>query len=176
MVKMYKLVVNEDEARWYDIRFTDKDVAVKAVKEAMRQMSQNGYQELDCLEYCEPSCGSGVFIDSLLDYDRWIHVEGYELSKTICQWLGEKYDSRHRVDISNEDFLLTSTDEKYDVIIGSPPKHLITQFINHALKKLYSNSSILCFVLPIDVDTSKWRVVKEFTNVSDKSKTTLFST
>lgn len=65
---------------------------------------------LDC-RVLEPSCGKGVFLHSLLE--RGYHnLTAYEIDKQI----EVEYDF-----VKYESFVSSSTDEKFDVVIGNPP-------------------------------------------------------
>lgn len=59
----------------------------------------------------EPSCGLGVFLDSLTK-SGFINLDAYEIDKT----LKTKYDC-----IKYKSFISASIEKKYDVIIGNPP-------------------------------------------------------
>ena len=59
----------------------------------------------------EPSCGKGVFLDSLQKYS-FTNLSAYEIDTTL--------DTKHSF-IKYESFLSVPTSEKYDVIIGNPP-------------------------------------------------------
>ena len=78
----------------------------------------------------EPSCGKGVFLDSLLK-QGFHSLSAYEIDEE----LGRQYDF-----IQYKSFLSVPTTEKYDVVIGNPP-YIRWKNIEPELKKeLESNT------------------------------------
>lgn len=60
---------------------------------------------------CEPSCGKGAFLSSLLKHG-YNNITAYEIDKTLeIPYNFVKFES----------FLSVPTSEKYDVVIGNPP-------------------------------------------------------
>lgn len=86
----------------------------------------------------EPSCGKGVFLDSLFN-DGFSNVNAYEIDET----LGKKYEC-----IKFKSFLSVPISESYDVIIGNPPyirwkniePELKSELENNELWNKYFNS------------------------------------
>lgn len=67
----------------------------------------------------EPSFGTGVFVDLLLE-KRYTRIFGYELDNALFQNLLTAYDT-NKVVLRQGDFLASPRAEKFDVIIGNPP-------------------------------------------------------
>lgn len=59
----------------------------------------------------EPSCGKGVFLDSLSD-NKFIHLSAYEIDKTLI--------TNHKF-VKYESFISSPVNETFDVVIGNPP-------------------------------------------------------
>lgn len=86
----------------------------------------------------EPSCGTGVFIDSLKNHG-FSSITAFEIDSKIV-------NPKHRV--INQSFVSGKPDEKYDVIIGNPPyirwknleKELKNELEQSDLWKKYCNS------------------------------------
>lgn len=64
----------------------------------------------DC-DVLEPSCGKGVFLDSLQE-QHFINLSAYEIDSTL--------KTNHNF-VIYKSFLSVPTSEKYDVVIGNPP-------------------------------------------------------
>lgn len=77
----------------------------------------------------EPSCGRGVFIDSLIKHD-FNNISAYEIDKS----LGTKYNF-----VKFLSFLSVPTTKKYEVIIGNPP-YIRWKNIEPELKKELENN------------------------------------
>ena len=135
------------------IKPTPKKIAKEAVELTYHLLTENGYQELENLSRLEPCCGNGVFIDALIDYFAGVEVdiEAFEINDKVNKFLERKYSGVSCVDICNEDYLLSSTEDKYDVIVGGLPfeDEIIDKFIKHSLMKCYL---ICCFVVPINYE------------------------
>ncbi|HCA5148155.1 TPA: N-6 DNA methylase, partial [Acinetobacter baumannii] len=75
----------------------------------------------------EPSCGDGVFIDSLLESlnrnDSNFNIDLVEINNLVAQKLREKYLNNSNISIHNEDFLdyQLICNKRYSLIIGNPP-------------------------------------------------------
>lgn len=91
----------------------------------------------DC-KILEPSCGKGVFLESLSKYG-FVNLNAYEIDKS----LKSNYDF-----VKYKSFLSVPTTEKYSVVIGNPPyirwknleKELKLELENNSLWKKYFNS------------------------------------
>ena len=77
----------------------------------------------------EPSCGDGVFLDSLKQLgmiNQVVSVDAVEIEPVEAQKVQKNYSDYHNVHVLNEDFLefysRTINDMKqYDLILGNPP-------------------------------------------------------
>ena len=122
------------------------------------------------ISVCEPSCGSLEFITN----DNFNKIQAknivcYELNKFIYDSI--LYLQNDNIKIINNDYLTSSVNDKYDLIIGNPPyfvtknklyneyytgrPNIYIQFIIHSLLKLNTNG-ILCFVIPLTLLSSKY--------------------
>ena len=159
--KKYKtLMLNEigitkEEMKEFGIFFTPEPI----VKQCFKSLNELGLTSFNTI--CEPSAGFGVFIDHVLKSCN--NVTAYELNTNIFSQLEDKYKHISHVRLINDDYLNSSTDEKFDLIIGNPPyfitsdkrykeyftgrTNIFVQFIVHSLLKL-STDGVLCFVIP----------------------------
>jgi len=141
------LTLSRQEMKEYGIFFTPEDIV-------------NKYMNLNNLiNILEPSCGNGVFIDKLISFS----LTAYELNDKVYSSIENKYKKHKNITIYHEDYLKSSTNDKYDLIIGNPPyfvtknkqykeyytgrPNIFIQFIIHSLLKL-NDDGILCFVIP----------------------------
>ena len=79
---------------------------------------------LECesgMEVLEPCAGQGVFIDEVLKECRECKITAYELNEESTKNLTQKYSSHKNINISNDDFLLLITGNRYDRVIANPP-------------------------------------------------------
>ena len=92
-----------------------------------------------------------------------INIIAYEIYDKIYDYVCNKFKNNKNINIINQDYLTTSINEKYDLIIGNPPyfvtknniynnyykgrPNIFIQFIIHSLLKL-NNNGVLCFVIP----------------------------
>lgn len=79
---------------------------------------------LECesgMEVLEPCAGEGVFIDEVLMDCRECKITAYELNEESANYLTQKYSSHKNITITNDDFLLLITGDRYDRVIANPP-------------------------------------------------------
>lgn len=76
----------------------------------------------------EPSCGDGVFIDSMHEKNLLEEVSVFtavELDSREAEKVRKKYKSKKNVEVINDDFFnfynQNSEDNQYDLILGNPP-------------------------------------------------------
>lgn len=76
----------------------------------------------------EPSCGDGVFLDSLQKANMLSSVGelvAVEIEKEEAGKVAKKYECEHNVRVLQKDFFdfykETTPDDKYDLIVGNPP-------------------------------------------------------
>lgn len=76
----------------------------------------------------EPSCGDGVFLDSLQKANMLSSVGelvAVEIEKEEADKVAKKYECEHNVRVLQKDFFdfykETTPDDKYDLIVGNPP-------------------------------------------------------
>lgn len=71
----------------------------------------------------EPSCGSGNFIDEIINKGINCKIDAIDNDKTIIPQLHQKYKGKD-VNIYDCDFLKFKTEKLYDFVIGNPPFNL----------------------------------------------------
>jgi adenine-specific DNA-methyltransferase len=127
----------------------------------------------------EPSCGTGQFIEKILEKNKKANIDGIELDKNIYDTIKTKFNKK--VNLINTDFLLHDFKEKkYKLIIGNPPYfeidkknntydniiqkyddvltgriNIYTLFIRKAID-LLEDDGILLYVIPTSLLTSKY--------------------
>jgi hypothetical protein len=132
------------------------------------------YTTLEYKRILEPSCGTGQFIDLLLNYPDSSLV-CIEKDKSLYLELIKTYKYRYestKLEIINMDFLKYDKDG-FDIIIGNPPYvelndydkleykssnitgryNIYGIFVEHAIK-LLRNNGLLCFILPPSLMTA----------------------
>ena len=118
----------------------------------------------------EPSCGSCEIIHTINKYFNNINIHGIEKNDTIYESIRNIEFCRRNnntITLEQNDFLLTDTNRKYDLIIGNPPFFVLKKddvdkkyfslfegrpnifilFIIHSLSLLNDNG-VIAFVLP----------------------------
>jgi len=92
----------------------------------------------------EPSCGDGVFLDSILKngiLKKATSVTAVEIDKIEAKKVQEQYASYSNVDVLNEDFFdfykCSYKNNKYDLIIGNPP-YIRYQYLTKKQRELQS--------------------------------------
>jgi len=66
----------------------------------------------------ETGFGNGIFIESLLKRG-FKNIEGYDIDKENCKIVKNKF--KNKIKIKCQDYLTSSREEKFDLIIGNPP-------------------------------------------------------
>lgn len=76
----------------------------------------------------EPSCGDGVFLDSIFESNTIEKIESFtaiELEKSEAEKVKERYRNSKNIEIINDDFFnfynKNKDIKKYDLIVGNPP-------------------------------------------------------
>ncbi len=114
----------------------------------------------------EPSCGSGEFIDCVMEKFDNKQITGVEYNTFIFDCVKEKYRDSD-IELLNKDYLKYDTDKKFDLIVGNPPFYVMKKqdldkcyskyftgrpniFIAFIIKSLgmLSDNGILSFILP----------------------------
>ncbi|MHA1273236.1 MAG: Eco57I restriction-modification methylase domain-containing protein [Promethearchaeota archaeon] len=90
------------------------------------------------LRVLEPSVGEGIFLKYLLKYG-FKNITAYEIDEKFKSYLITKYPE---VNFRFENFLGSSIEEKYDLIIGNPP--YLGQNYNAELFQEYSKKYPIC--------------------------------
>ena len=133
----------------------------------------------------EPSCGSLEFItNNNINKFNINRLDCYELNTEIYNNITSKeiFNKLNKItkniNIYNQDYLKSSLQDKYDLIIGNPPyfvtknklyneyytgrPNIYIQFIIHSLHKLNDNG-ILCFVIPLTLLNSEYyKLTRDF--------------
>ncbi len=124
----------------------------------------------------EPSCGTGQFIDRLIDKEYNGKITGIELDTDIYKIIKKSYKKNKNVDILNDNFLTHKFEETYDLVLGNPPyfefkpDHILKNEFNDVIngrvniymlfiKKsidLLNPSGILIFVIPTSILSSAY--------------------
>ncbi len=94
----------------------------------------------------EPSCGDGVFLDSLKQLSligRIDSVDAIEIEPDEAQKVQNNYLNHHNIHVFNEDFFefysrMLSTQKQYDMIFGNPP-YIRYQYLTETQRELQSN-------------------------------------
>jgi len=79
---------------------------------------------LEKMSILEPSCGDGVFIESLLNSGfKKNNITAVEIEKEKIDKLKKKYSSNKKIKLINKDFFdfYLNNKKKFDLIIGNPP-------------------------------------------------------
>jgi len=79
---------------------------------------------LEKMSILEPSCGDGVFIESLLNSGfKKNNITAVEIEKEEIDKLKKKYSSNKKIKLINKDFFdfYLNNKKKFDLIIGNPP-------------------------------------------------------
>jgi len=92
----------------------------------------------------EPSCGDGVFLDSILKNSilkKTTSVTAVEIDKSEAKKVQKQYASHSNVDVLNEDFFdfykRSYKNNRYDLIIGNPP-YIRYQYLTKKQRELQS--------------------------------------
>ncbi|MEA4852862.1 MAG: class I SAM-dependent methyltransferase [Christensenella sp.] len=93
----------------------------------------------------EPSCGDGVFLDSLTQLgliDQIAFVDAVEIEPDEAQKVQNNYSHYHNVHVLNEDFFelyarMVSSKKQYDLILGNPP-YIRYQYLTETQRELQS--------------------------------------
>lgn len=92
----------------------------------------------------EPSCGDGVFIDSLVQHGFLNNIEGVtavEIVSDEAEKLQKRYRDEDKVSILNEDFFdfyeRCHSNNKYDLIVGNPP-YIRYQYLTEKQREIQS--------------------------------------
>ena len=110
------------------IYFTPPNITTAVINSVFTHIKTSG---LPIGTILEPSCGSGEFITSIVKYinenDIPIKtIDAIEYNDYIYNSI--KYiDWGKNVTIKQNDFLTTTTDTKYDLIIGNPPYYVTSK-------------------------------------------------
>ncbi len=66
----------------------------------------------------ESGFGEGIFIKSLIN-NGFLNIKGYDIDKENCRIVKNKFENK--INIECKDYLQSSKEEKFDLIIGNPP-------------------------------------------------------
>ncbi len=155
------------------IYFTPKNIVNKCYELLTKYIDNE--KEITVLE---PSCGSLEFINNdNINKFNIKNITCYELNKDIYDAIKDIKNIQN-MHIHNQDYLQSSLQDKYDLIIGNPPyfvtknklyneyytgrPNIYIQFIIHSLHKLNDNG-ILCFVIPLTLLNSEYyKLTRDF--------------
>ena len=100
------------------------------------------YSDYSFERVLEPSCGDGVFLDSLYKANMLSDVEklvAIEIEKDEANKVAQKYESFQNVEILQKDFFdfykETTSEDKYDLIVGNPP-YIRYQYLSEKQKNI----------------------------------------
>lgn len=92
----------------------------------------------------EPSCGDGVFLDSLNDtgmIDRISIIQAVEIEKDEAEKVQIRYADKKNVEVCNEDFFdffkRVQRKKSYDLILGNPP-YIRYQYLKERQREIQS--------------------------------------
>lgn len=92
----------------------------------------------------EPSCGDGVFLDSLKDtglLDNIPLIQAVEIEPDEAQKVKARYADKTNIDVCNEDFFdffkRIQGKQTYDLILGNPP-YIRYQYLKESQRKIQS--------------------------------------
>ena len=92
----------------------------------------------------EPSCGDGVFLDSLNDtgmIDRISIIQAVEIEKDEAEKVQIRYADKKNVEVCNEDFFdffkRVQGKKSYDLILGNPP-YIRYQYLKERQREIQS--------------------------------------
>lgn len=92
----------------------------------------------------EPSCGDGVFLDSMAQLgllERTESIDAVEIETSETEKLAQRYKESEGVHIFNEDFFdfyaRTVNNKQFDLIIGNPP-YIRYQYLTEAQREMQS--------------------------------------
>lgn len=92
----------------------------------------------------EPSCGDGVFLDSLKDWnllDKIQRLTAVEIEPDEAEKVREKYSAFEQVEVCTEDFFdfynRVLGKESYDLILGNPP-YIRYQYLKESQREMQS--------------------------------------
>src|SRR5699024_1129127 len=92
----------------------------------------------------EPSCGDGVFLDSLKEIgllDKVSSVEGVEIESPEAQKVSKRYKDIPKVKVINQDFFDFYKEalgkKAYDLIFGNPP-YIRYQYLKESQRECQS--------------------------------------
>jgi adenine-specific DNA-methyltransferase len=158
--------ISKIEKKKDGIYFTPPDTIIRNLKLLSKHM-----KHIDTI--LEPSCGSGEYINYIIDKFNDKHIIAIESNEKIYNSIKDTFDSN--VDLINTDYLTynsyhpdtNSTPKKFDLIIGNPPFYVMKKsdinksyhpyfvgrpniFIAFILKSLemLNKNGILSFILP----------------------------
>ncbi len=89
----------------------------------------------------EPSCGDGVFLEALRQYDRNFNCKGVEISHEEATLASERLllDDRFNVLVSDfYEYYNSNQGEKYDFILGNPP-YIRYQYLTEQQRDIQSD-------------------------------------
>ena len=93
----------------------------------------------------EPSCGDGVFLDSLGPVgliDKVAKIQAVEIEKDEANKVAERYKERNNVDVICEDFFdfyqRNYKNSNFDLILGNPP-YIRYQYLTEEQRKIQSD-------------------------------------
>lgn len=93
----------------------------------------------------EPSCGDGVFIDSLCItnlLDETLQVQAVEINPSEAQKVSDKYKNKPNINVLCEDFFdfyqKNYMNKNYDLILGNPP-YIRYQYLTEEQRKIQSD-------------------------------------
>jgi len=100
--------------------------------------------DLDINTILEPSCGDGVFLESIfqrMNHSKIDKVKAIEIIKEEADKVNSKYKENKALEVVNGDFILLynelNSKERYDLIVGNPP-YIRYQYLTERQRELQS--------------------------------------
>jgi len=102
------------------------------------------FSDIETKTVLEPSCGDGVFLDSIFKQGCLPKLESLvavEFEKTECDKISERYSTNQKVEILHKDFFefykCNYKKQSYDLIIGNPP-YIRYQYLKEKQRNIQS--------------------------------------
>lgn len=136
------MTIKANRKQNYGQYFTSSSITEFMVQLVMDEIKSNSrLKNLDVsdISVLEPAAGEGAFLETLLSND-FENITAYEIDNTIYEKLIDNFGNA--VLVNNHNFLESSEEEKYDLIVGNPP-YLGQNYASEIFQE-YCNKYELC--------------------------------